>query len=51
LVDHVTVGFAGDGAGVGALSWGQQDIWQAMVRQKSWLPNGAWGPLAPGTTV
>ncbi|MEV4508455.1 condensation domain-containing protein [Dactylosporangium sp. NPDC049525] len=49
--DRVVVEFAGDGAGAGALSWGQQDIWQAMVRQKSWLPNGAWGPLAAGTTV
>ncbi|WP_327011112.1 condensation domain-containing protein [Dactylosporangium sp. NBC_01737] len=51
MVDQVVVRFAGDGAGAGELSWGQQDIWQAMVRQKSWLPNGAWGPLAAGTTV
>ncbi|MDG6103538.1 condensation domain-containing protein [Dactylosporangium aurantiacum] len=51
MVDRVVVGFAGGGAGEGDLSWGQQDIWQAMVRQKSWLPNGAWGPLEPGTTV
>jgi hypothetical protein len=51
LVDQVVVEFAGDGAGSGELSWGQQDIWQAMVRQKSWLPNGAWGALDAGTTV
>ncbi|GAA4260558.1 hypothetical protein GCM10022255_089670 [Dactylosporangium darangshiense] len=47
----VAVAFAGDGAGEGELSWGQQDIWRAMVRQESWLPNGAWGPLPPGTTL
>ncbi|MEV8514561.1 condensation domain-containing protein [Dactylosporangium sp. NPDC051484] len=49
--DRITVAFTGDGAGEGALSWGQQDIWRAMVRQESWLPNGAWGPLPPGTTL
>ncbi len=51
MTDRIVVAFAGDGAGAGELSWGQQDIWQAMVRQQSWLPNGAWGPLAAGTTV
>ncbi|WP_433220712.1 condensation domain-containing protein [Dactylosporangium sp. CS-047395] len=45
------VAFAGDGAGEGELSWGQQDIWRAMVRQESWIPNGAWGPLPEGTTL
>lgn len=51
VVDRVVVGFRGDGAGTGELSWGQLDIWQAMVRQKSWLPNGVWIPLPAGTTV
>jgi hypothetical protein len=51
VMDRVVVEFTGEGAGAGDLSWGQQDIWQAMVRQRSWLPNGAWGPLAAGTTV
>lgn len=51
VAERVVVAFAGDGAGVGGLSWGQRDIWQAMVRQKSWIPNGAWGPLPSGTTV
>jgi hypothetical protein len=51
VAQRVAVAFAGDGAGTGELSWGQRDIWQAMVRQKSWLPNGAWGPLPAGTTV
>jgi hypothetical protein len=51
VADRVVVTFSGEGSGVGELSWGQQDIWQAMVRQKSWLPNGAWGPLPAGTTI
>ncbi|MEU0555957.1 condensation domain-containing protein [Dactylosporangium sp. NPDC006015] len=51
VAEHINVAFAGDGAGEADLSWGQQDIWQAMVRQRSWLPNGAWGPLPEGTTV
>lgn len=51
VADRVVVGFEGDGAGAGELSWGQMDIWQAMVRQKSWLPNGVWIPLPAGTTV
>ncbi|MGI5241732.1 condensation domain-containing protein [Dactylosporangium sp. CA-139066] len=51
VAERVAVAFAGDGAGEGELSWGQQDIWRAMVRQESWLPNGAWGPLPPGTTL
>ncbi|MET7421552.1 condensation domain-containing protein [Dactylosporangium sp. NPDC005555] len=51
MADRVVVAFTGEGDGVAGLSWGQQDIWQAMVRQKSWLPNGAWGPLPEGTTV
>jgi hypothetical protein len=51
MTERVMVAFAGDGAGEGELSWGQQDIWRAMVRQESWIPNGAWGPLPAGTTL
>ncbi|GAA2642273.1 condensation domain-containing protein [Dactylosporangium fulvum] len=51
VAERVVVAFSGAGSGTGPLSWGQQDIWQAMVRQRSWLPNGAWGPLPAGTTV
>lgn len=51
VADRVVVGFGGDGAGAAELSWGQMDIWQAMVRQESWLPNGVWLPLPAGTTV
>src|SRR5690349_9482112 len=51
VAERINVAFAGDGAGEADLSWGQQDIWQARVRQRSWLPNGAWGPQPAGTTV
>ncbi|WP_345301099.1 condensation domain-containing protein [Dactylosporangium matsuzakiense] len=51
VAERVLVAFAGEGAGEGPLSWGQQDIWRAMVRQQSWIPNGAWGPLPDGTTL
>ncbi|MGN9909934.1 condensation domain-containing protein [Phytohabitans sp. LJ34] len=51
VADRVVVAFEGDGAGAGELSWGQMDIWQAMVRQQSWLPNGVCVPLPAGTTV
>jgi Condensation domain len=48
---RIPVRFHGDGAGIGPLSWGQRELWLAMVRQRSWLPIGGWAPLAPGTTV
>ncbi|MEU7872211.1 condensation domain-containing protein [Dactylosporangium sp. NPDC049140] len=51
MTERYMVDFGGDGGGEGELSWGQQDIWRAMVRQESWIPNGAWGPLPEGTTL
>ncbi|WP_426511624.1 condensation domain-containing protein [Dactylosporangium sp. McL0621] len=48
---RVPVRFAGDGAGLGELSWGQREIWLTMRRQRSWLPIGGWSRLAPGTTL
>jgi hypothetical protein len=51
VADRVVVAFSGDGAGTCELSWGQLDIWQAMIRQKSWIPNGVFIPLPAGTTV
>jgi Condensation domain len=48
--DRVTVAFAGDGAGTGGFTWGQQMIWSAMVRY-GWLPIGAVLPQPPGRTV
>jgi len=51
VVERVAVPFRGPGSGVGELSWGQADIWQAMVRQRSWLPMGGWKRLPPGTSI
>jgi hypothetical protein len=48
---RIPVRFAGDGAGVEELSWGQREIWLTMLRQRSWLPIGGWSRLAPGTTL
>jgi hypothetical protein len=48
---RVPVPFSGEGSGRAPMSWGQKDIWKAMVRQKSWLPIGGWRTLEPGTTV
>jgi Condensation domain len=48
---RILVPFAGEGAGVGELAWGQREIWLAMQRQRSWLPIGFTRPLPAGTTV
>lgn len=47
---RVPVEFTGPGAGIAELTWGQREIWEAMVRQ-GWLCLGGTLPLAPGTTV
>jgi hypothetical protein len=49
--DRVLIPFTGRGAGVGELSWGQREIWQAMVNQRSSLAIGGRKPLPAGTTV
>src|SRR6187402_2064420 len=49
--DEVRFEFAGDGSGVDDLAWGQQEIWLAMVRQRSWIPIGGPGRLKAGTTL
>ncbi|HZM74471.1 MAG TPA: condensation domain-containing protein [Candidatus Limnocylindrales bacterium] len=51
IAERVAVPFRGPGSGVGELSWGQADIWQAMVRQRNWLPMGGWKRLPPGTGI
>lgn len=48
--DRVTVAFAGDGAGVGELTWGQRTIWLSMVKY-GWLWTGAVLPQQSGRTV
>lgn len=49
--ERVMVRFRGEGSGTAELSWGQQEIWSAMQRQRSSLPIGAVIPLPAGTTV
>jgi hypothetical protein len=50
-MDRIRVAFEGEGSGVDELSWGQLDIWTAMVRLNTWLPIGGVNPLPAGTTV
>lgn len=51
VADRVPVPFAGDGAGVGRLSWGQQEMWGAIRRMGSSLAIGGVSPLPAGMTV
>jgi acyl carrier protein len=50
-VVRVMVLFDGEGAGEGALSWGQAEYWEAVGRLGHWHPLGGIKPLEPGTTV
>src|SRR6266403_447751 len=49
--EQVLVAFAGEGAAVEEMSWGQRSIWLSMVSHESWLPIGGTKPVNPGTTV
>ncbi|GHJ47727.1 hypothetical protein Cs7R123_50690 [Catellatospora sp. TT07R-123] len=46
--ERIPVPFAGDGAGTGPLSWGQQSVWQGMVDSGVSLTMTAVRPLPPG---
>lgn len=48
--DRVVVAFAGEGAGVAELTWGQRSIWSAMLRQ-GWLRMGGSLPLGAEATL
>jgi hypothetical protein len=50
-IERVAVTFAGEGAGIAELSWGQRELWGGMQRQKTWMPLRAIRPLPPGTTL
>ncbi|MFG2040081.1 condensation domain-containing protein [Dactylosporangium sp. NPDC048998] len=50
-VARVDVPFAGEGAGDAELTWGQRAMYQAMLRERSWLPMGGHRPVPGGTTV
>ncbi|WP_034261407.1 condensation domain-containing protein [Actinospica robiniae] len=49
--ERVPVAFHGEGTGTGVLSWGQREIWLAMVHQRDHLAIGGRKALPPGTTV
>jgi hypothetical protein len=51
VAQQLAVPFHGVGHGTQRLSWGQQEIWQAMRRQRTWLPIGGALPLQAGRTV
>jgi hypothetical protein len=51
LVERIAVPFAGDGGGVGPLSWGQQSIWKEMAAAGNSLAMTAVRELEPGTTL
>ena len=48
---RVLIPFAGEGAGVGELSWGQQEIWRAIQRYGDSLSLGGVTALPEGTSV
>jgi hypothetical protein len=50
-VKRVLIPFAGEGAGVGELSWGQQEIWRAIQRYGDSLSLGGVTALPEGTSV
>lgn len=50
-VSRVVVPFQGATSGVEELTWGQREIWTAMLTQRSWLPIFFVQQLTPGTTV
>ncbi|MEV4137151.1 condensation domain-containing protein [Dactylosporangium sp. NPDC049742] len=47
----ISVEFAGEGSGEDELSWGQREIWHALVDQKTWMPIGGTLPLPAGHTL
>jgi len=47
----IPVEFSGEGSGEDELSWGQREIWQAFVEQKTWMPIGGTLPLPDGHTL
>ena len=47
----VSIGFQGEGGGVGELTWGQQEIWHTIQRTGRTLNIGGALPMPPGTRV
>lgn len=48
MVERIIVSFAGESSGEGILTWGQQQLWRAMVEMDSSLGIGGVVPLGPG---
>ena len=48
---RVSVTFTAQDSGVAEMTWGQRDMWRAMVGQNSWLPIGGTQLLEPGTRL
>jgi hypothetical protein len=51
MTEQIVVPFEGDGCGVGELTWGQQEIWPVLRRERSSFSVGGWLALPPGRTV
>ncbi|HTJ35124.1 MAG TPA: condensation domain-containing protein [Dactylosporangium sp.] len=50
-MERISVPFAGDGAGTGGLTWGQQQVWRAMIEVNTSMSMGGVVPVADGRTV
>ena len=51
MTDRIVVPFAGPGAGVGDLTWGQQKVWTLMQQAGTSLSMGGAVPVTDGRTV
>ncbi|MEV8512168.1 condensation domain-containing protein [Dactylosporangium sp. NPDC051484] len=50
-MERITVPFTGDGAGRGELTWGQQQVWRAMVEVDTSMSMGGVVPVLDARTV
>jgi hypothetical protein len=50
-MERIRVPFTGDGAGTGGLTWGQRQVWQAMVEVGTSMSMGGVVPVFDGRTV
>jgi hypothetical protein len=50
-MERISVPFKGDGAGTGGLTWGQQQVWRAMVEVNTSMSMGGVVPVTDGRTV
>jgi hypothetical protein len=51
MVERIVVPFEGPGAGIGPLTWGQRQVWAAMVESGSSMSMGGAVPATGGRTV